>query len=68
LKQRPIIISQSNSITIPKQLRDMLVLQPGDCLDYEVLANGSIILARKECCDNPLIHLVCQEDKRNNMR
>ena len=68
MKQRPIIISQSNSITLPKQLCEMLDLQPGDCLDYEVLANGSIIMVRKECCDNPLIHLDCQEDKRNNMR
>lgn len=44
MKKRPIIITTTNAITIPKKVRNLLDLQPGDCLDYEVMANGSIIL------------------------
>ena len=51
MKKRPIIITTTNAITIPKKVRNLLDLQPGDCLDYEVMANGSIILVRKECCE-----------------
>ena len=69
LKKRPIIITSTNAITIPKKVRYLLDLQPGDCLDYEVMANGSIILARKECCDSPSLRptckLHCQAQKRN---
>jgi len=68
LKKRPIIITTTNAIIIPKKVRILLDLQPGDCLDYEVMANGSIILVRKECCDSPLLHptckLPCQAKKR----
>jgi len=68
LKKRPIIITATNAITIPKKVRNLLGLQPGDCLDYEVMANGSIILVRKECCDSlslrPTCKLPCQAQKR----
>jgi len=63
LKKRPIIITKSNSITLPKRLREMLDLQPGDCLDYEAMANGSIILVRKECCNTPVFHPACKVAK-----
>jgi len=56
LKKRPIIITATNAITIPKKVRVLLDLQPGDCLDYEVMVNGSIILARKECCESPALY------------
>jgi AbrB family looped-hinge helix DNA binding protein len=68
MKKRPIVITKNNMITLPKWLREKLDLQPGDCLDYEAMANGSIILARKECCDTPVIHPACQVKKRNKMR
>ncbi|PKO04457.1 MAG: hypothetical protein CVU41_16975 [Chloroflexi bacterium HGW-Chloroflexi-3] len=61
LKKRPIIITTSNAITIPKKVRNLLDLQPGDCLDYEVMANGSIILVRKECCDLIISHSTCKK-------
>ncbi|NLW72680.1 MAG: AbrB/MazE/SpoVT family DNA-binding domain-containing protein [Chloroflexi bacterium] len=68
MKKRPIIITTTNAITIPKKVRNLLDLQPGDCLDYEVMANGSIILVRKECCDSPSLRpickLPCQSQKR----
>jgi len=68
LKKRPIIITTTNAIIIPKKVRILLDLQPGDCLDYEVMANGSIILVRKECSDSPLLRptckLPCQAKKR----
>ena len=68
MKKRPIIITTTNAITIPKKVRNLLDLQPGDCLDYEVMANGSIILVRKECCDSPSLRptckLPCQTQKR----
>jgi AbrB family looped-hinge helix DNA binding protein len=51
-------------ITLPKWLREKLDLQPGDCLDYEAMANGSIILARKECCNTPGNHLICKKMKK----
>ena len=38
MKKRPIIITTTNAITIPKKVRNLLDLQPGDCLDYEVMA------------------------------
>jgi AbrB family looped-hinge helix DNA binding protein len=60
LKKRPIIITTTNAITIPKKVRNLLDLQPGDCLDYEVMANGSIILVRKECCDLPSLRPTCK--------
>jgi len=60
LKKRPIIITATNAITIPKKVRMLLDLQPGDCLDYEVKVNGSIILARKECCEAPTLHPACK--------
>jgi len=60
LKKRPIIITMTNTITIPKRIRALLDLQPGDCLDYEVMANGSIILVRKECCDSPSLRPTCK--------
>ena len=59
MKKRPIIITATNAITIPKKVRNLLDLQPGDCLDYEVMANGSIILVRKECCQTPAFHPIC---------
>ena len=59
MKRRP-IITMTNSITIPKKVREMLQLQPGDCLDYEVMVNGTIILAKKECCDSPALHPGCR--------
>ncbi len=59
MKRRPIIITMTNSITIPKKVREMLQLQPGDCLDYEVMVNGTIILAKKECCNSPALHPSC---------
>jgi len=64
LKRRPIIITMTNSITIPKKVREMLQLQPGDCLDYEVMVNGTIILAKKECCDSPALHPSCRLAKK----
>ena len=60
MKKRPIIITTTNAITIPKKVRNLLDLQPGDCLDYEVMANGSIILVRKECCDSPSLRPTCK--------
>ena len=60
MKKRPIIITATNAITIPKKVRNLLDLQPGDCLDYEVMANGSIILVRKECCDSPSLRPTCK--------
>ena len=60
MKKRPIIITTTNAITIPKKVRNLLDLQPGDCLDYEVMANGSIILVRKECCDSPSLRPICK--------
>jgi len=60
LKKRPIIITTTNAITIPKKVRNQLDLQPGDCLDYEVMVNGSIILVRKECCDSPSLRPICK--------
>jgi AbrB family looped-hinge helix DNA binding protein len=60
LKKRPIIITATNAITIPKKLREWLDLKPGDCLDYEVMVNGSIILARKDCCESRAFRPACK--------
>jgi len=60
LKKRPIIITATNAITIPKKVRALLDLQPGDCLDYEVMVNGSIILARKDCCEYCELRPACK--------
>lgn len=47
MKKRPIIITATNAITIPKKVRALLDLQPGDCLDYEVMVTvQSFWLAR----------------------
>jgi AbrB family looped-hinge helix DNA binding protein len=68
LKKRPIIITTTNAITIPKKVRNLLDLQPGDCLDYEVMANGSMILVRKECCDSPSIWPTCKIPRQTQKR
>ncbi len=60
MKKRPIIITATNAITIPKKVRALLDLQPGDCLDYEVMVNGSIILARKDCCESLELRPTCE--------
>jgi len=60
MKKRPLIISKRSTITLPKPLREMLDLQPGDCLDYVVMANGTIVLARKECCQTPVFQRICR--------
>ena len=60
MKKRPIIITVTNAITIPKKVRALLDLQPGDCLDYEVMVNGSIILARKDYCESPALRPACK--------
>ena len=60
MKKRPIIITATNAITIPKKVRALLDLQPGDCLDYEVMVNGSIILARKDCCESREFRPTCK--------
>ena len=60
MKKRPIIITATNAITIPKKVRALLDLQPGDCLDYEVMVNGSIILARKDCCESRELRPACK--------
>lgn len=60
-------MTTNNTITIPKKVRILLDLKPGDYLEYEVVSNGSFILARKECCDSQLLRptckLPCQEKK-----
>ncbi len=63
MKKRPLIITKHNTITLPKPLREMLDLQPGDCLDYLVMANGTIVLARKECCNTPELQPFCRVAK-----
>ena len=60
MKKRPIIITATNAITIPKKVRALLNLQPGDYLDYEVMVNGSIILARKDCCESRELRPTCK--------
>jgi len=60
LKKQPIIITATNAITIPRKLRELLDLQPGDCLDYEVMVSSSIILARKDCCESPALRPACK--------
>jgi hypothetical protein len=60
MNKRPLIITKHNSITLSKPLRVMLDLQPGDCLDYVVMANGTIVLARKECCQTPVFQQICR--------
>ena len=60
MKKRPIIITATNAITIPRKLRELLDLQPGDCLDYEVMVNGSIILARKDCGESRELRPTCK--------
>ena len=59
MKKRPILITATNAITIPKKVRNLLDLQPGDCLDYEVMANGKIDLARKQYCPLPRLRSTC---------
>jgi AbrB family looped-hinge helix DNA binding protein len=63
MKKRPLIITKRSTITLPKPLREMLDLQPGDCLDYLVMANGTIVLARKECCNTPKLLPLCMMAK-----
>lgn len=63
-EKRPTVITKNNMITLPKWLREKLDLQTGDCLDYETMANGSIMLARKECCDKPVIRRLYKMKKR----
>ena len=60
MKKRPIIITATNAITIPKKVRALLDLQPGDCLEYEVMVNGSIILAHKDCCESRELRPTCK--------
>jgi AbrB family looped-hinge helix DNA binding protein len=60
MKKRPLIITKHNSITLPKPLRETLDLQPGDCLEYMAMANGTIVLARKECCQTPVFQQICR--------
>ncbi len=59
LKRRPLIMTKSNAITLPKELREEQGLQPGDCFDYFILADGSIRLVRKECCQTPAFQPIC---------
>ena len=68
MKRQPIIITTTNPITIPKKVRILLDLQPGDCLDYEVMANGSIILVRKECCETLTINPIDVMTHKKKMR
>jgi AbrB family looped-hinge helix DNA binding protein len=67
LKKRPMIMTKSNAITLPKELREEQGLQPGDCFDYDVLGDGSIRLVRKECCQTPAFRPICRmtREKQN---
>ena len=51
MKKRPIFITKSNSITLPKLVREELDLEAGDWLDYIVLQDGTIVLKRMECSE-----------------
>ena len=51
MKKRPIFITKSNSITLPKLIREELDLEAGDWLDYIVLQDGTIVLKRMECSE-----------------
>ncbi len=43
-------LSAKGQITVPKEIRDLLVLKPGDLIAYEV-QNGTVILRRAEPFD-----------------
>ncbi len=60
MHKRTIVITKSNSITLPKKLREQLGLQSGECLEYDVLVNGAILLVRKECCQQKQPPRCCQ--------
>ena len=68
MKKRPLFITKSFSVTLPKEVREVLDLEPGDCFDYETIANGSIILIRKECIEMPAFQLICMIPKEDTKR
>lgn len=43
-------LSVKGQITVPKEIRDLLALKPGDVIAYEV-RNGTVILRRAEPFD-----------------
>ena len=40
-------ITSKGQVTLPKQIRERLQVQPGDTLAYELQASGSGVLVRK---------------------
>ncbi len=68
MKKRPIYLTKNFSVTLPKEVREMLDLEPGDCFDYETIANGSIVLVRKECIEMPAFQLIYMIPKVDSKR
>lgn len=59
MKNRPVFITQSGAITLPKAFRQVHNLEAGICFDYKILKNGTIVLTRKECCPKPGTCTIC---------
>ncbi len=53
-------LSSKGQVTIPKEVRESLGLQPGDFVTYEIAGNDSAILRRVEPFD-AAFHLAASE-------
>ena len=43
----PIRITPRGQVTVPKQIRDTLRLEPGDAVEFEINATGEVVLRKR---------------------